>query len=80
VSSEKGTADGTGVNSGTTVIGGAASGDTSESKGSRLFVTYALSKRTTLYGYSGKVTMDSAGGEATTLKTTTTSVGVKHSF
>jgi predicted porin len=82
VSSEKGTSDGTGVASGATVVVGddIASGDTAESKGSRLFVTYALSKRTTLYGYSGKATMDTYDGAAATLKTTTTSVGVKHSF
>jgi hypothetical protein len=82
VSSEKGTSDGTGVASGTTVLvdDAFAAGDTAESKGSRLFVTYALSKRTTLYGYSGKVSMDTYDGGAVTLKTTTTSVGVKHSF
>jgi hypothetical protein len=82
VSSEKGTSDGTSVASGTTVLvdDAFAAGDTAESKGSRLFVTYALSKRTTLYGYSGKVSMDTYDGGAVTLKTTTTSVGVKHSF
>ena len=82
VSSEKGTSDGTGLTS-----DGAngddtnlASGDTVSSKGSRLFVTYALSKRTTLYGMSGKASVDSIAGAASTLKTTTTSVGVKHAF
>ena len=82
VSSEKGTSDGTGVASGTTIVTTSDfdSGDTAESSGSRLFVTYALSKRTTLYGMSGKQTMDTFDGAATTLKTTTTSVGVKHSF
>jgi len=75
VSSEKGTADGTDT-------GGAGldSGDTVSSKGSRLFVTYALSKRTTLYGMSGKASVDSIAGESSTLKTTTTSVGIKHAF
>jgi predicted porin len=79
-SSEKATADGTGVDSGTAVLGVTTSGDVIESSGSRLLATYALSKRTTLYGMSGKQTMDSAAGEATSLKTTTTSVGVKHAF
>jgi len=82
VSSEKGTSDGTGLTS-----DGANgddtnldAGDTVSSKGSRLFVTYALSKRTTLYAMSGKASVDSIAGAASTLKTTTTSVGVKHSF
>ena len=79
-SSEKATADGTGLASGTAVVAVATSGTVIESSGSRLLGTYALSKRTTLYGMSGKQTMDSAGGVATTLKTTTTSVGIKHAF
>ena len=54
VSSEKGTSDGTGVASGSTVAATSlTSGKTVESSGSRLFVTYALSKRTTVYGMSG---------------------------
>jgi len=83
VSSEKGTSDGTGLDSSTTVINGVTdlvSGDTVSTKGSRLFVTYALSKRTTLYGMSGKATVDSVAADASTLKTTTTSVGIKHAF
>jgi predicted porin len=83
MSSEKGTSDGTGLDSSTTVINGVTdlvSGDTVSTKGSRLFVTYALSKRTTLYGMSGKATVDSVAADASTLKTTTTSVGIKHAF
>jgi predicted porin len=79
MSSEKGTSDASGFDAdgaATTL----ASGDTVESTGSRLFVTYALSKRTTLYGMSGKATVDTIAGAASTLKSTTTSVGVKHSF
>ena len=80
VSSEKGTSDGTGVASSTTVTAAGATGKTVESSGSRLFVTYALSKRTTLYGYSGKASVDTIAGASSTLKTTSTSVGIKHGF
>ena len=84
MSSEKGTSDGTGLTADGTGAGDGdvnlAAGDTVSSKGSRLFVTYGLSKRTTLYAMSGKATVDSIAGEASTLKTTTTSVGVKHAF
>jgi len=81
MSSEKGTMDGTAIDSTT----GAkqttySSGDTVESTGSRLFVTYALSKRTTLYGMNGKASVDTIDGAASKLKTTTTSVGIKHTF
>jgi predicted porin len=81
MSSEKGTMDGTAIDSTT----GAkqttySSGDTVESTGSRLFVTYTLSKRTSLYGMSGKASVDTIDGAASKLKTTTTSVGIKHTF
>jgi predicted porin len=79
VSSEKGTTDGTGLDA-DGAANGLDSGDTVESTGSRLFVTYALSKRTTLYGYSGKASVDTIAGAASTLKTTSTSFGIKHAF
>jgi len=84
VSSEKGTSDGTGLtadgNSGSTTE--LDSGDTVESTGSRLFLTYKLnpSGRTILYAYSGKASVDTIAGAASTLKTTSTSFGIKHSF
>jgi predicted porin len=80
VSSEKGTSDGTGLDATGAVDTDLSSGDTVSSKGSRLFVTYALSKRTTLYGMSGKASVDSIAGASSTLKTTTSSFGVKHAF
>jgi len=81
VSTEKGTSDGTGlglVSNITTVT--MTTGKTVESSASRLFVTYALSKRTTAYAMSGKATVDTIAGTASTLKTTVTSVGIKHGF
>jgi len=81
VSTEKGTSDGTGlglVSDITTVT--MTTGKTLESTASRLFVTYALSKRTTAYAMSGKATVDTIAGTASTLKTTVTSVGIKHGF
>jgi predicted porin len=80
VSSEKGTSDATGVASSTTVVVSQASGKTVESTASRLFVTYALSKRTTAYAISAKASVDTVAGSASTLKTTITSVGIKHGF
>jgi len=84
VSSEKGTSDGTGLTADGTGTGDGTTdldaGDTVSSKGSRLFVTYALSKRTTLYAMSGKASVDSIAGASSTLKTTTSSFGVKHAF
>jgi len=81
-SNEKGTSDGTGLSGATsiTTTNGLASGDTVESTGSRLFVTYSLSKRSTLYAMSGKASVDTIDGAASTLKTTTSSVGIKHTF
>jgi predicted porin len=78
VSSEKGTSDGTGLT--TANAAGIATGKTVESTASRLFVTYALSKRTTAYAMSGKASVDTIAGTASTLKTTVTSVGIKHGF
>ena len=81
VSTEKGTSDGTGlglVSNITTVT--MTTGKTVESTASRLFVTYALSKRTTAYAMSGKASVDTIAGTASTLKTTVTSVGIKHGF
>jgi len=82
MSSEKGTSDGTGLSGATSysTTNGLSAGDTVESTGSRLFVTYALSKRTTLYGMNGKASVDTIDGAASKLKTTTTSVGIKHTF
>ena len=79
VSSEKGTSDASGFDA-DGVATTLASGDTVESTGSRLFVTYTLSKRTTLYGYSGKASVDTISGAASTLKSTSTSFGIKHAF
>jgi len=80
-STEKGTSDGTGLSEATSITTTTmASGKTVESSGSRLFVTYALSKRTTLYGMSGKASVDTIAGVASLLKTSTTSVGIKHGF
>jgi len=78
VSSEKGTSDGTGLSSTGAVA--VTSGKTVESSASRLFVTYALSKRTTAYAMSGKASVDTIAAVASTLKTTVTSVGIKHGF
>jgi len=78
VSSEKGTSDGTGLTSANAVA--VATTKTVESSASRLFVTYALSKRTTAYAMSGKASVDTIAGTASTLKTTVTSVGIKHGF
>jgi predicted porin len=80
VSSEKGTADGTALTSANAVTTVLTTGKTVESTASRLFVTYALSKRTTAYAISGKATVDTIAGAASTLKTTITSVGIKHGF
>ena len=81
MSSEKGTMDGTAIDSSTGATQTTySSGDTVESTGSRLFVTYALSTRTTLYGMNGKASVDTIDGAASKLKTTTTSVGIKHTF
>jgi len=82
VSTEKGTSDGTGVASSTTVTVPTAlvSGKTVESTANRLFATYTLSKRTTLYGMSGKASVDTIAGSASTLKTTITALGIKHAF
>ena len=83
VSSEKGTSDGTGLSgstSATTKVSGLSAGDTISSSGSRLFVTYGLSKRTTLYGMSGKSSVDTYDGATSNLRSSTTSVGVKHAF
>ena len=80
-STEKGTSDGTGLALATDITTASmASGKTVESSGNRLFVTYALSKRTTLYGMSGKSSVDTIAGVASLLKTSTTSVGIKHGF
>ena len=78
VSSEKGTSDGTGLTSANAVA--VATGKTVESSASRLFVTYALSKRTTAYAMSGKASVDTIAAASSTLKTTVTSVGIKHGF
>jgi len=82
VSSEKGTTDGTGLSGATsyTTVNGYASGKTVESSATRLLVTYALSKRTSAYAMSGKASVDTIAGTASTLKTTVTSVGIKHGF
>ena len=81
VSSEKGTMDGTAIDSTTGVTQVTyASGDTVESTASRLFLTYALSKRTTVYAISAKASVDSIAGASSLLKTTITSVGIKHGF
>ena len=81
VSSEKGTSDGTGLAlaSDITTVS-MASGKTVESTGNRLFVTYPMSKRTTVYALSGSAAVDSIAGVASLLKTTTTSIGIKHTF
>ena len=78
VSTEKGTSDGTGLTSANAVA--VASGQTVESTANRLFATYTLSKRTTLYGMSGKASVDTIAGAASTLKTTITALGIKHAF
>jgi hypothetical protein len=82
VSTEKGTSDGTGLagTSATALVSGLTTGKTVESTASRLFVTYALSKRTTAYAISAKASVDTIAGSASTLQTTITSVGVKHGF
>jgi len=80
VSSEKGKSDGTGRLTATDSVNTLSSGDTVESTASRLFVTYALSKRTTVYAMSGKASVDTIDSAASTLKTTVTSVGIKHGF
>jgi hypothetical protein len=80
VSSEKGTSDGTGRLTTANTVNTLVSGNTVESTANRLFGTYALSKRTTLYGMSGKASVDTIAGVASTLKTTITAVGVKHGF
>jgi len=81
VSSEKATSDGTGLALSANITSVTmATGKTVESTGSRLFVTYPMSKRTTLYGMSGKASVDTIAGAASTLKTVTTSVGIKHGF
>ena len=80
-STEKATSDGTGLALSaniTTVT--MATGKTVESSASRLFATYSLSKRTTLYGMSGKASVDTIAGAVSTLKTTVTSIGIKHGF
>jgi len=80
-STEKGTSDGTGLALATDITTASmATGKTVESSGNRLFATYALSKRTTLYGMSGKASVDTIAGVASLLKTSTTSVGIKHGF
>jgi len=79
-STEKGTSDGTGRLTASNAVNTLSSGDTVESSASRLFATYTLSKRTTLYGMSGKASVDTIDGAASTLKTTVTSVGIKHTF
>jgi len=80
-STEKGTSDGTGLALATDITTASmATGKTVESSGNRLFATYALSKRTTLYGMSGKSSVDTIAGAASTLKTSTTSIGIKHGF
>ena len=78
VSSEKGTSDGTGLT--TANAAGIATGKTVESSASRLFATYSLSKRTTVYAMNGKASVDTIAGAASTLKTTVTSLGIKHGF
>jgi predicted porin len=80
VSSEKGTSDGTGRLTASNGVNTLVSGNTVESTANRLFATYALSKRTTVYGMSGKASVDTIAGAASTLKTTVTAVGVKHGF
>jgi hypothetical protein len=80
VSSEKGTSDGTGRLTTANTVNTLVSGNTVESTANRLFVTYSLSKRTTLYGMSGKASVDTIAGASSTLKTTVTSVGIKHGF
>jgi hypothetical protein len=80
VSSEKGTSDGTGLSSANAVSSTLTSGKTVESSASRLFATYSLSKRTTVYAMNGKASVDTIAGSASTLKTTVTSLGIKHGF
>jgi hypothetical protein len=82
VSSEKGKSDGTGLSGATsiTTLNTLSSGDTVESTASRLFLTYALSKRTTVYAISAKASVDTIDGASSFLKTTVTSVGIKHGF
>jgi predicted porin len=80
VSSEKGTSDGTGRLTTANTVNTLVSGNTVESTANRLFVTYSLSKRTTLYGMSGKASVDTIASAASKLKTTITSVGIKHGF
>jgi len=80
-STEKATSDGTGLALSANITSVTmATGRTVESSGNRLFVTYSLSKRTTLYGMSGKSSVDTIAGAASTLKTSTTSIGIKHGF
>jgi len=80
VSSEKGTSDGTGRLTTSNAVNTLVSGNTVESSASRLFATYSLSKRTTAYAMSGKASVDTIAGAASKLKTTVTSVGIKHGF
>ena len=82
VSSEKGKSDGTGLSGATsiTTLNTLSSGDTVESTACRLFLTYALSKRTTVYAISAKASVDTIDGASSFLKTTVTSVGIKHGF
>ena len=79
-STEKGTSDGTGRLTASNAVNTLSSGDTVDSTASRLFATYTLSKRTTLYGMSGKASVDTIDGAASNLKTSVTSIGIKHGF
>jgi len=81
VSTEKATSDGTGLLLSSDITSVTmASGKTVESSATRLFGTYTLSKRTMVYAMSGKASVDTIAGAASTLKTTVTSVGIKHGF
>ena len=80
VSSEKGTSDGTGLSALNAVSSTLTTGKSVESSASRLFATYSLSKRTTVYAMNGKASVDTIAGTASTLKTTVTSLGIKHGF
>ena len=80
VSSEKGTSDGTGLSALNAVSSTLTTGKTVESSASRLFATYSLSKRTTVYAMNGKASVDTIAGSVSTLKTTVTSLGIKHGF
>jgi predicted porin len=61
---------------------GSAAADDMKMSGNQLGVTYALSKRTTVYAITGKneIKRDNAGTTQVATKTTGTSIGIRHNF